>query len=83
MRGRCCRCAGTPSTQRARVAADHWTFDQLAWANSDSAGKLGWQTRFEPRPVGALDAHRAIHREAAVVYPGAHLGRVILVEGRA
>jgi len=38
------------------------------------------QQPFEPRPVGVLDAHRAIHREAAVVRPGAHFGGVILVD---
>jgi len=37
---------------------------------------------FESQPVGTLDAHRAIHREAAVVRPGAHLGSAILVETR-
>ena len=35
---------------------------------------------FEPRPVGALDAYRTIHREAAVVRPGAHFGGVIAVD---
>ena len=35
---------------------------------------------FEPRPVGALDAYRTIHREAAVVRPGAHFGGVIFVD---
>ena len=38
------------------------------------------QQPFESDPVGTLDAHRAIHREAAVVRPGAHLGGVILVD---
>ena len=33
-----------------------------------------------PHSVGTLDAHRAIHREAAVVRPGAHLRGVILVD---
>ena len=40
----------------------------------------GAQQPFESDPVGALDAHRAIHREAAVVRPGAHLVGVILVD---
>ena len=45
-----------------------------------------WRSRtvakqaFEPRPVGALDAYRTIHREAAVVRPGAHFGGVIFVD---
>ena len=38
MHGRRCGCAGTPSTQRACVAANPRAFDRLAWANSDSAG---------------------------------------------
>ena len=38
------------------------------------------QQRFESHSVGTLDAHRAIHREAAIVRPGAHLGGVILVD---
>jgi hypothetical protein len=38
------------------------------------------QQTFEPRPIGTLDAHRAIHRKATVVRPGAHLGGVILVD---
>ena len=35
---------------------------------------------FEPGPVSALDAHRTIHREAAVVRPGAHFGGIIAVD---
>ena len=42
-------------------------------------GTVAQQT-FESDPIGTLDAHRAIHREAAVVRPGAHLGGVILVD---
>ena len=38
------------------------------------------QQPLEPRPVDALDAYRTIHREAAVVRPGPHLGGVILVD---
>lgn len=37
-------------------------------------------TDTEPRPVSTLDAYRAIHREAAAVRPGAHLGGVIFVD---
>ena len=44
----------------------------------------GAQKTFEPHPVGGLDTHRAIHRaihrEAAVVRPGAHLCGVIFVD---
>ena len=38
MHGRRCGYASAPSTQRTRVVADHWTFDQLACANSDRVG---------------------------------------------
>lgn len=38
------------------------------------------QQTFEPRPVGALDTHRAIYRKVAVVRPGAHLAGVIFVD---
>ena len=42
--------------------------------------RAGAQQPFESDPAGTLDAHRAIHREAAVVRPGAHFGGVILVD---
>ena len=35
---------------------------------------------FEPGPVSTLDAYPTIHREAAVVRPGAHFGSVIAVD---
>ena len=38
------------------------------------------QQTFEPGAAGALDTHRAIHREAAVVRPGAHFAGVIAVD---
>ena len=38
------------------------------------------QQTLEPDPVGTFDAHRAIHRESAVVRPGAHFGGVIFVD---
>ena len=47
---------------------------------SEGRTGTGAQQVFEPRPVGTLDNHRAIHREAAVVRPAAHRGRVILVD---
>ena len=42
-------------------------------------GTIAQQTLL-PGPVGALDAHRAIHRKAAVVRPGAHFRGVIRVD---
>ena len=62
----CCR----PDT-RDRVGAD---------APARKADGHSAQQTFEPRPVGALDAHRALHRKAPVVRPGTPLGGIILVD---
>ena len=47
---------------------------------SNAAGRAQVRKAFESRPVSTLDAYRAIHREAAVVRPGAHFGSVIAVD---
>ena len=73
-------CAGRCSTRRLGIAVDQMLGIALVQMlqRERRTGTVAQQT-FEPRPVGTLDTHRAIHREAAVVRPGAHLGRVIVV----
>ena len=74
-------CAGRCCARRLGIAVDQMLGIALVqiFEGERRTGTVAQQT-FEPNPVGALDAHRAIHREAAVVCPGAHLGGVIFVD---
>ena len=74
-------CRGCCSTHRLGIAVDQMQgIASLQVLQSEGRTGTGAQQVFEPRPVGTLDNHRAIHREAAVVRPAAHRGRVILVD---
>ena len=74
-------CAGRCSTHRLEIAADQMLVIALVQMlqRERRMGTVAQQT-FEADPVGTLDAHRAIDREAAVVRPGAHLGGLIFVD---
>jgi hypothetical protein len=73
--------AGRCSTHRLGIAVDQILGITLVQMRQRErrTGTVAQQT-FEPRPVGPQDAYRAIHREAAVVRLGAHLGGVIQVD---
>ena len=74
-------CAGRHCAHRLGIAVDQMQGIALVQMRMRErrTGTVAQQT-FEPRPVGALDAYRTIHREAAVVRPGAHPGGVIFVD---
>ena len=74
-------CAGRRSSHRLGVAVDQMVGIALVQIfEGEGRTRALPQQPLEPHPVGALDAYRTIHREAAVVCPGAHLGGVILVD---
>ena len=74
-------CAGRCSTHRLGIAIDQMLGIALVqmFQRERRTGTIPQQP-FERRPVGTLDAHRAIHGKATAVRPGAHLGRVIPVD---